>query len=124
MIVLFWNCRGLAQASTISSLRAMLRQYNPDCLCIVETKISNASGILALLGYVDSVEVPAVGLRGGSIFAWRRGLDFNLVIRQEHMISIILFGEPTSLPWTLTFIHNPCDPQRKNIFWDEDAAVG
>lgn len=64
MNALFWNCQGLAQASTIRSLRVMLRQSNPDCLCIAKTKISNASGTLAHLGFVDSLEVPAVGLRG------------------------------------------------------------
>lgn len=45
MLVLFWNCRGLGQASTISYLRAMLRQSNSDCLCIVETKIFKATSV-------------------------------------------------------------------------------
>lgn len=44
-------------------------------------KISDASGVLGNLGYVDSLEVPAVGFKGGIIFAWRRAFDFDLVVQ-------------------------------------------
>lgn len=116
MLVLFWNCQGLAHASTINYLRAMLRQYNPDCLYIVETKISNASGSLSRLGYPDSLEVLAVGTRGGLIFAWRRGVDFDLVAFNQHLCSVIIFGEPSDQPWVMTLLHSPCDPSCKEAF--------
>lgn len=92
MIVLFWNCQGLAHASTIRPLRVMLRQSDLSCLCISKTKVSNASGILARLGFPNSLEVPTLGLKGGMIFAWRRRVDFDLVLLKQHIISIILFG--------------------------------
>lgn len=102
----------------------MLRQSNPDCLCILKTKISNASGILSNLGFPDSVEVPAVGTRGGMILAWHRGFDFDLVVQNMHLISIIIFGDPSFQPWALSFIHSPYDPVRATEFWDELADVG
>lgn len=96
MTILFWNCRGIAQTSTISSLRAMLRQYKPDCLCITETKVSFATGIVDRFGYPDSLEVPAIGLKGGMIFAWRRGVEFDLVVLNQHVISICFLVNPIS----------------------------
>lgn len=107
MTVLFWNCRGLAQPSTVRSLRAMLRQANLDCLCIVETKVSSTTGILARLGYPKSLEVPAVGLRSGIIFARRQGVEFDLVVMNQHVISVVLFGKPSFQPWALSFVHSP-----------------
>lgn len=124
MLVLFWNCRGLAHSSTSCSLRAMLRQSNPDCLCIVETKISYAKGVIACLGYPETLDVPAVGTRGGLIFAWRRGIDFDMVSINQHLCSVILFGEPNSQPWAMTLVHSPCDSISKEAFWDEVGSIG
>lgn len=95
----------------------MLRQSNPDCLCIAETKISNASSILATLGFVDSLEVPAEGLKGGMVFAWRKGFEFDLVVQNQHIFSIMVYGEPSFQPWALTFIHSQCDSVSKENFW-------
>lgn len=68
----------------------MLRQQNPDCLCIVETKIDLAKEVLNMLGYLNSLEVPARGLKGGMILAWRLGVDFDLIFKNDNIISIIL----------------------------------
>lgn len=46
------------------SLQAMFRQLNPDFLCIAETKISDASGILAHPGYPNSLKISDKRLKG------------------------------------------------------------
>lgn len=84
----------------------------------METNISYAKGVIARLGYPDSLDVPAVGTRGGLIFAWRRGVDFDLVSINQHLCSVILFGEPNSQPWAMTLVHSPCDSISKEAFWD------
>lgn len=87
----------------------MLRQFNSDCLCISETNVFAASGILDQLGYPDSLEVPAMGLKGSMILAWRRGFEFDLVVMNQHVISIMVFGAPSFQPWALSFVHSPCE---------------
>lgn len=124
MIVLFWNFQGLVLASTIRTLQAMLKQHNLDCLRIMEIKISSALGILSSLGFLDSIDVPATGLRGGMILAWRRDFDFYLVVQNQSLISIVVFGDPAFQPWVLSLIHAPCEPIAKDEFWEELGNVG
>jgi exonuclease III len=63
MKLLAWNCRGLARASTIRSLRAKVRKHSPDILCLSETKIlpSAACIILNGLGFFSMVHAPPSG---------------------------------------------------------------
>lgn len=72
--------------------------------------------VLSSLGYPDSLEVSASGTKGGLIFAWRRGMDFDLVALNQHLCSIIVFGESSDQPWAMTFIYSPCDSSRKEAF--------
>lgn len=99
----------------------MLRQSNPDCLCIVETKISTASCVLEKLGFPDSVEIPAEGLRGGMIFAWRRGFDFDVLVTKQNLLSIIVYGDIQ--PWALSFIQSSCEASGKELFWEDLERV-
>jgi exonuclease III len=79
MITLSWNCRGLAQASTIRSLRALIRKHNPDILFFSETKAlpSVSTPILRQLGFSLMVHAPPSGSKGGLLLTWRT--DVNIV---------------------------------------------
>lgn len=101
-----------------------MRQSRPNCLCIVETKISRALGVLYSLGFVDSLEVPSSGTRGGLIFAWCRGMDFDLVTIKQHLCSVVVFGDPSAQPWAMTLIRSPCDSRLKDDFWEEVGCLG
>jgi len=79
MITLSWNCRGLAQASTICILRALIRKHNPDILFLSETKALPlvSTPILRQLGFSLMVHAPPSGSKGGLLLAWRT--DVNIV---------------------------------------------
>jgi exonuclease III len=66
MIALSWNCRGLAQASTIRSLRALIMKYNPNILFLSETKTAHfvSTPILHQLGFTLMVHAPPSGSKG------------------------------------------------------------
>lgn len=76
------------------------------------------------LGFLDSLEVSTEGVRDGMIFVWRRGFDLDLVVHNQHMFSIVVFGEPSDQSWALTFIHSPCNPGLKAEFFNEVDRVG
>ena len=69
MIVLAWNCRGLAWASTKRSLRAIIRDICPDVIFLSETKIStsNARNFLGSMGFYNLDFVDPKGKKGGLI---------------------------------------------------------
>jgi exonuclease III len=50
MKLLAWNCRGLACASTIRSLRANVRKHSADILYLSETKILPFAACIILNG--------------------------------------------------------------------------
>jgi exonuclease III len=79
MITVSWNCRGLAQTSTIRSLRALIRKHNPDILFLSETKVlpSVSAPILRQLGFSLMAHSRPSGSKGGLLLAWRT--DVNIV---------------------------------------------
>jgi exonuclease III len=79
MITLSWNCRGLAQATTIRSLRVLIRKHHPDNLFLSETKAlpSVSTPILRKLDFSLMVHAPPSGSKGGLLLAWR--IDVNIV---------------------------------------------
>jgi len=50
MKILAWNCRGLARASTIRSLRAKVRKHSPDIIFLSETKLPPSAACIILNG--------------------------------------------------------------------------
>lgn len=95
MRTIFWNCRGLARPAEIRSIGALIGQNNPDCLGLVETKTGSAQEILSRVGFPLSLSFPAIGLSGGMIFAWREGLEFDLVLLNRYIISIMVYDDPS-----------------------------
>jgi exonuclease III len=77
MIALSWNCRGLVQASTIRSLRALIRNHNPDILFLSETKTAPfvSTPILHQLGFTSLLHVPPSGSKGGLLLAWKTDIN-------------------------------------------------
>jgi exonuclease III len=53
MKILSWNCRGLANTSTIRSLRSIIKLNHPDIIFLSETKTDPAvaSNIMNQLGF-------------------------------------------------------------------------
>jgi len=79
MITLSENCRGLTQASTIRSLRVLIRKHNPDIIFLSETKIAPFVSALILhqLGFTLMVHAPPSSSKGGLLLAWKT--DINIV---------------------------------------------
>lgn len=50
-------------------------------------------------------------------------MEFDLVMLQQHIISVIIFGDPNHQPWALTFVHSPCGWWEKEIFWENVSSI-
>lgn len=46
------------------------------------------------MGWPHLIDVPALGLSGGLIFAWRLGVDFELINASRHSISLTIRSDP------------------------------
>jgi exonuclease III len=81
MKILSWNCRGLAQSSTIRSLRAMIRKSVLDIIFLPETKSAHhvVSFILTPLGFTLVAQAPPSSSRGGILLAWKTDVKLTPV---------------------------------------------
>lgn len=91
--MLSWNCQGLGRTLTADNLKACIREKNLDCVFFIETKMKmqKMTRKITSLGFVNFEIVPAVNKTGGLCFAWRNGVEIDVVNTDEMMISAIVF---------------------------------
>jgi hypothetical protein len=113
MIILSWNCRGLAQASTIRALRAMIRRNHPDIIFLSETKTNLACSILLQLGYSLSIQAPPSGSRGGLLIAWHSDVKLTSLFVSHNLICVHYFSTSPDVKCLISFVYGP--PYQKNV---------
>ena len=89
MTLLAWNCRGLAQAESKRSLKAIVNKICPDLLFLSGVKISSnrVKYLLYSLGFYKLECVEPRGLKGGIILGWKNGVDVEIVMSNDNMIN-------------------------------------
>jgi exonuclease III len=125
MRILAWNCRGLARSSTVRALKGIIRDSDPDCLFLSETKIKEhrVKRILNSLGFSNIICVDPIGQAGGISLNWKQRVIADLVCASVNMISVIIFFEPPHKQWMLTGIYSPPYNSQKLAFWDSLEKV-
>lgn len=126
MILLAWNCRGLAQAETKRSLKASVNKVCPDLLFLSEVKISSnrVKSLIFSLGFYKLECVEPRGLKGGIILGWKNGVDVEIVMSNDNMIKGLVFSDPINEPWLLSMIYGPSATLGKQAFLEDLQKVG
>lgn len=78
----------------MNSLRAIVRQFNPDCLLLTETMTTHVQLPLRRVGFHHFVDCPPLGKKGGLVFAWRPGLDFDILCVHKNYVNLLIFSDP------------------------------
>lgn len=120
MNILAWNCRGLARPAAIRTLRALVRDSQPDVVFLAETKLTDAQvkKMLYNLGFPFLVSIPPVNIAGGLCLAWRNGMEIEVIVSNTFLINALVFSSPSSVPWTFTGVYGPPYWQGKSVFLD------
>jgi len=124
MIILSWNCRGLAQSSTIRELRAMIRRNHPDIIFLLETKTNLACSILPQLGYSLSVQAPPSGSRGGLLIAWHSDIKLTSLFVSPNLICVHYFSNSPDVQCLISFVYGPPYQKHGYDFWSQLAEFG
>jgi hypothetical protein len=126
MKLIAWNCRGLARASTIRSLRAKVRKHSPDILYLFETKIPPSAACIILNGleFFSMVHAPPYGSKGGLVLAWKLGVDLECFQINVNIISVWCYSDPPNNPWMLSCIYGSPYTSGKPEFWDNMMQLG
>lgn len=107
--ILIWNARGLNSRARRSAVRDLVEQHRASIVCLQETKVEHLSTAMNIdttgIDY-DHAYIPATGVAGGVLIAWRRDLwASSPAIVRHHSLSVCLtpLNGPGS-PWWLTAV--------------------
>ena len=111
MIILSWNCRGLAWAA---ATRALIGDIGPDIVFLFETKIpiDRVRKFLWSLGFYNLDFVNPWGKKAGLIVGWKIGVDLEITSKCNNMIYGLVFSNPVNEPWMISLVYGP--PNRNN----------
>jgi exonuclease III len=126
MKILAWNCRGLACAPTIHTLRALIRQHRPDVLFLSETKVLSSRFWISLsrLGFVSWLEVPPVGRSGGLFVTWKFGFTLDPVRLDQNHISCMVVSDPPLCSWLISCVYAPHTVHNRFALWSNLSELG
>jgi hypothetical protein len=124
MKILSWNCRGLAQSSTIRSLRDLIRKNNPYIIFLSETKTASptTSSFLIQLGNNMNVQAPPSGSRGGLFLAWKNDINLSDFYVSHDMICAWCSSDSHTIKWLISFVYGPPYQKSNSDFWTTLAA--
>jgi hypothetical protein len=126
MRVLSWNCRGLARAPTIRTLRALNRLHRPEIIFLSETKVhaQRIRFVLNQIGFPFWLQIPPIGSKGGLCIAWKYGVDIEPIQHDSNHISCLVYSDPPHSPWLLTCVYAPHTYQMRSDFWEFLSNIG
>lgn len=120
---LYWNCRGIGRLVVVLELRLVGKKFSLDFICLSETKIKDVCSPLNRVGFYSFVEFPAVGSWGGIVFAWKTGLDVEVISSSPNSVNLLIYLAPSSTPWLITCVYGPTLWHLREGFWHELDVV-
>ena len=120
MSCLAWNCRGLGKAPTRRDLGALTRRIKPDCLFLIECKISKRriETVGRRLEFSYWCVVEGEGKAGGIELFWRIGVEISVIKQTKECIFSMVSDTDRGTKWLLICGHCPCSDNGKQYFWE------
>ncbi|KAA3470617.1 reverse transcriptase [Gossypium australe] len=76
-----WNVRGLGSPRAVRRLRHLCKQFNPQMVFLMETKLDQKrmERVRRSCGFVNGINIATEGSRGGLCLAWK--VDFEVTLK-------------------------------------------
>ena len=100
MMILAWNCRGMASSLAIRTLADEVRSKDLLLIFLAKTKIgeSKMKGIKNKLEYTRGIMVPSDGKSGGLAMMWKEGVDIRLRSSSNSHIDVEVHESSATTP--------------------------
>lgn len=69
------------------------------------------------LGFFHFVSSLPEGTKGGIVFAWKPGVDVDVVCLYKNSIHDLVYSDPPNMPWLLSSVYGPTKWHKKPFFW-------
>ncbi|GMI71760.1 hypothetical protein HRI_000845300 [Hibiscus trionum] len=104
MKLLCWNVRGLGMPWTVCRLQHVLRDLNPSVAFLIETKLWSAqmAQVRRRCGFINGIEVDAVGRSGGLSIGWKNNCDISLHSYSQRHIDVLINDDSDGKLWRCT----------------------
>jgi hypothetical protein len=121
MKILSWNCRRLANTSTIRSLRSIIRNNHPDIIFLSETKfdLDIASSIMHQLGFPLLLQALPSQSRGGLLLAWKSDVNLSSCFVTNDILCVWCYSNMPNVKWMISFVYGPPYQKSASDFWDK-----
>lgn len=110
MPLLCWNCRGLGNPATVTSLTDLVRHLSPSVIFLSKTKSSTGvvKRLQRRLGFANGVWVDPKGRAGGLALLWKDDMEINLRSMSNRCIDVSI-RHSSGEHWRFTDIYGWSD---------------
>lgn len=125
MRVLNWNCKGLGNASTVCYSKKIAREWKPDFMFLLETRLKQGQGrkLFMKWGFNRSFEVARIGLSGGLALGWNEDWEVLILHCSPHFIHTEVI-DPLGNTSCITFFYGHPVLSLRNQVWEEIQRLG
>lgn len=120
--ILYWNCRGISNVNTKNRIWDMQNKYNPQILCLVETKVNEGrchSFCRKMSRNWDWVALPSLGMSGGIMTLWKKNIGTVTLIAMSRNIILLVVSTNYMDGWILSVVYNPQMISAQTQVWTE-----
>ncbi|GMJ02632.1 hypothetical protein HRI_003932400 [Hibiscus trionum] len=120
MKLICWNVRGLGMPRTVFRLQHMLRDINSSVVFLIETKLRSAqmAQIRRRCGFINGIDVDAVGRSGGLSIGWRNNCDVSLRSYSQRHIDVLINDDADGKQWRCTGFYGAPEEQQRAAAWN------
>ncbi|XP_052287360.1 uncharacterized protein LOC127898893 [Citrus sinensis] len=121
---MFWNAQGAASPSFRRSFSAVVTNYKPIMVVLMEPRISGskADNFIKNSGFEKSHRVEAEGFSGGIWILWKNLFDVEIVENHTQFIHLKISRNNNLLTW-MTAIYASPNPSIRRHLWNELAKI-
>ncbi|XP_015934914.3 uncharacterized protein LOC107461000 [Arachis duranensis] len=120
-----WNVRGAASCAFRRTLKEFLRQYNPDIVILLETKVSgnNARRIIQGAGFNNFIIEEAQGFIGGIWICWKDNSISITTLESNKQFIHTRVQRHNQDPWCLTAVYASPQPNNRRVIWQSIERI-
>lgn len=120
MKMVSWNVRGLNKEEAIRQVRLLTKEYKPDLMFLMETKLSvgKVNTICNKLGFDQGLEIPRTGLGGGLMLLWKDVVEVTYLTSSSNHFSCLIRWDKHPREWHFCGFYGEPKTSNRHFTWD------
>ncbi|KAB1203090.1 hypothetical protein CJ030_MR8G005522 [Morella rubra] len=98
---------------------ALLKRQFPRKYVLVDPDVDDSTeeSPLQRAGFFHFVDFPPDGHRGGIVFAWKPGVNVELISTSPNFVNMLVYSDPPNTPWLVSCVYDPTRWHLRDDFW-------